>query len=173
MLWLRGEGVGASGFLQCEPVKAFLILRMAKKVAEVNEKVESQAAQRARPRASSGNLFAVCVAAWLIPGLGHWLLGRKWRALILFVSIVGMFALGIAMQGQYFSFGSASYLHTLGYLAEIAVGVPMRAATFFGYGGGNTFFVCSDYGTAYLIAAGMLNVLSVLDAYDIACGRKP
>lgn len=146
---------------------------MAKRVAEEDEKAARVAAKPARPKSSSGNLFALCLAAWLIPGLGHLLLGRKWRALILFICIVGMFVLGIAMQGQYFSLGSGSYLHTLGYFAELSVGVPMRAATFFGYGGGNTFFVCSDYGTAFLIAAGMLNVLTILDAYDIAWGRKP
>jgi len=132
-----------------------------------------EAVNPARLQVSSGNLFGLCLGAWLLPGLGHLLLGRKWRALILFVSIVGMFVLGLAMQGQYFSLGSGSYLHTLGYFAELSVGVPMRAATFFGYGGGDTFFVCSDYGTAFLIGAGMLNVLTVLDAYDIAWGRKP
>jgi len=93
--------------------------------------------------------------------------------LVLFLAIVGMFLLGLAMQGQFFATGSGSYLHTLGYFAELSVGAPMPLATFFGYGGGNTYFVCSDYGTAYLIAAGMLNILTILDAYDIAMGRKP
>ncbi|MCL5005012.1 MAG: hypothetical protein M1404_00640 [Acidobacteria bacterium] len=146
---------------------------MSKRVAEENEKKVKEAAASARPQPSAGNLFGLCLAAWLVPGLGHLLLGRKWRAVILFASIVGMFVVGIAMQGQYFYLGSGSYLHTLGYFAELAVGIPMRAATFFGYGGGDTYFVCSDYGTAYLISAGMLNVLTVLDAYDIALGRKP
>ena len=146
---------------------------MTKRVAEEGERAVKGTVNPASPQVSSGNLFGLCLGAWLIPGLGHLLLGRKWRALILFVSIVGMFVLGLAMQGQYFSLGSGSYLHTLGYFAELSVGVPMRAATFFGYGGGDTFFVCSDYGTAFLIGAGMLNVLTVLDAYDIAGGRKP
>lgn len=146
---------------------------MAKRIAEEDEKAVREAVKPARPQASARNSFTLCLAAWLIPGLGHLLLGRKWRALILFASIVGMFVMGLAMQGHYFSLGSPSYLHTLGYFAELSVGVPMRAATFFGYGGGNTYFVCSDYGTAYLIAAGMLNLLTVMDAYDIAQGRKP
>ncbi len=145
---------------------------MARKIAEQEEKSTPEAAKPARPQPSTGSLFGLCVAAWLIPGLGHFLLGRKWRALVLFLAIVGMFALGIAMQGQFFSTGSGSYLHTLGYFAELSAGVPMPAATFFGYAGGNTYFVCSDYGTAYLISAGMLNVLTILDAYDIALGRK-
>jgi len=117
-------------------------------------------------------LVRLCVAAWLVPGLGHLLLGRKWRALILFASIITMFALGLAMQGQFFSTGSGSYLQTLGYYGELCVGVAMPGARFFGYSGGDPFFVSSDFGTAFLVAAGMLNVLAVLDCFDIAMGRK-
>jgi Family of unknown function (DUF6677) len=145
---------------------------MARKTAEEEEKSTSEPAKPSRAPASSGSLFGLCVAAWVIPGLGHFLLGRKRRALILFLGIVVMFVLGLAMQGQFFSTGSGSFLHTLGYFAELSIGVPMPAATFFGYAGGNTYFVCSDYGTAFLIAAGMLNVLAIIDAYDIALGRK-
>ena len=123
-----------------------------------------------RPRVST--LVRLCAAAWVIPGLGHLLLGRKWRALILFASITAMFALGLAMQGQFFSTGSGSYLQTLGYYGELCVGLAMPGSRFFGYSGGDPFFVSSDYGTAFLVAAGMLNVLAVLDCYDIAMGRK-
>ena len=113
------------------------------------------------------------MAAWLVPGLGHFLLGRKWRALILFSAIVAMFAMGLAMQGQFFSTGTDSYLQTLGYFGELCVGLLMPAARFFGYSGGNPLFVSADFGTAFLVAAGMLNTLSILDTYDIAMGRKP
>ena len=117
-------------------------------------------------------LVRLCVAAWLVPGLGHLLLRRRWRALILFASIITMFVLGLAMQGQFFSTGSASFLESLGYFGELCVGLAMPGARFFGYSGGDPFFVSSDYGTAFLVAAGMLNVLCVLDCYDIAMGRK-
>jgi len=120
-----------------------------------------------------GALARVLVAAWLIPGLGHFLLRRKGRALILFVSILSMFVLGVLMQGEFFALHSASYLRTLGFFGEMCVGVAMPAARFFGYAGGDPYFVTSDYGTAFLVAAGMLNALTVLDAYDIAMGRKP
>ena len=123
-------------------------------------------------RPSTLTLVRLCVGAWLVPGLGHLLLGKRWRALILFASIIAMFALGVAMQGQFFSTSSQSYLEVLGYFGELCVGLAMPAARFFGYGGGDTFFASSDFGTAYLVAAGMLNVLSVLDCYDIAMGRK-
>jgi hypothetical protein len=140
-------------------------------------KVVQEDTANARPKASAGHpsimtLVRLCVAAWLVPGLGHLLLGRKWRALILFASISIMFVLGLAMQGQFFSTSSGSWLQTLGYYGELCVGLAMPGARFFGYSGGDPFFVSSDYGTAYLVAAGMLNVLAVLDCYDIAMGRK-
>jgi hypothetical protein len=133
--------------------------------------VEAEVA--AKPKADRGVLLRLCVAAWLIPGLGHLLLGRKWRALILFASILSMFLLGLAMEGKFFSVHSPSYLQALGFFGEMCVGVAMPAALFFGYSGGDPYFVSSDFGTAFLVAAGMLNVLTVLDAYDIALGRRP
>jgi hypothetical protein len=133
--------------------------------------VEAEGA--AKPKPKPGVLIRICVAAWLVPGFGHLMLGRKWRALILFCSIIGMFLLGIVMQGKFFSLHSPSYLQTLGFFGERCVGVAVPTAFFFGYTGGDPYFVSSDYGTAFLVAAGMLNVLTVLDAYDIALGRKP
>jgi Family of unknown function (DUF6677) len=91
----------------------------------------------------------------------------------LFASIVLMFLMGVAMRGEFFTTGSGSYLQTLGYFGELCVGTPMPAARFFGYAGGDPLFVSADYGTAYLVAAGMLNVLAIFDVYDIAMGRKP
>jgi len=120
-----------------------------------------------------GRLVRLCLAAWLIPGFGHLLLGRKWRALILFVSIVSMFLLGLLMRGEFFTVHADSYLQSLGYFGEMAVGVAMPAAKFFGYEGGDPRFAGSGFGTAYLVTAGMLNVLALLDSYDIALGRKP
>ena len=135
-------------------------------------KVAQEAVSRpAQPKL--GRLVWLCVAAWALPGLGHFLLGRKWRALILFGSIVIMFLLGVAMQGEFFVTNSGSYLQTLGYYGELCVGLSMPAARFFGYSGGNPLFVSADFGTAYLVAAGMLNALSILDTFDIALGRKP
>ena len=125
----------------------------------------------AKPKVAT--LVWLCVAAWSVPGLGHFLLGRKWRALILFSAIVTMFLMGLAMQGEFFTTTSGSYLQTLGYYGELCVGLAMPVARFFGYAGGNPLFVSADFGTAYLVAAGMLNTLSILDTYDLAVGRKP
>jgi hypothetical protein len=126
----------------------------------------------AEAKVSTSWLVRICLAAWLIPGAGHFWLGRRYRALVLFAAILGMFLFGLAMQGQFFSFRSESYLRALGFFAEMCVGVAMPAAMFLGYSGGDPYFVSSDYGTAFLVSAGMLNVLTLFDAYDIAMGRK-
>ena len=136
-----------------------------------NKLAQETVSRPAEPKLTT--LVRLCVAAWMVPGLGHWLLGRKWRALILFAAIVTMFLMGIAMQGEFFSTSSGSYLETLGYFGELCVGLAMPVARFFGYAGGDPLFVSADFGTAYLVAAGMLNTLSILDTYDIAMGRKP
>jgi hypothetical protein len=143
---------------------------MPKRVAEPDTGVK---APLKPPKPDTGRLIRLCVAAWLIPGTGHYLLGRRWRALVLFLGIVIMFVFGLLMKGEFFSVGSASYLETLGYFGELCVGLPMPVASFFGYSGGDPFFASADFGTAFLVSAGMLNVLAVLDAYDIALGRKP
>ncbi len=128
-----------------------------------------------RPKAEPALSYRIglCAAAWAVPGLGHLMLGRRGRGLVLFGAIMAMFSFGLAMKGEFFSFHSSSYLQMLGFLGELCVGLMLPAATFFGYSGGDPFFVSADYGTAFLVAAGMLNLLTVLDAYDIALGRKP
>ena len=143
---------------------------MPKRVAEP-EIPPRTASKSTKP--DTGRLVRLCAAGWLVPGAGHYLQGHRWRALVLFLAIVIMFGFGLLMKGQFFSTGSASYLETLGYFGELCVGLPMPVASFFGYSGGDPFFASADFGTAFLVSAGMLNVLSILDAYDIALGRKP
>jgi Family of unknown function (DUF6677) len=145
---------------------------MAKRAVEEEAKSSAEGPEKKTPPPKLNTLVSLCVAAWLIPGFGHLLLRRRWRALILFVCITSLFLLGVAMKGDFFAATSGSVLKMLGHLGELCAGVVMPAATFFGYSGGDPFFVCSDYGTAYLIAAGMLNILAILDVYDIAVGRK-
>jgi uncharacterized protein DUF6677 len=141
----------------------------------MNKKAATEEAAETREPvspAATSRLVQICVAAWLVPGLGHFLLGKKWRALILFVAIVLMFIFGLAMKGEFFSLGTGSYLETLGYFGVWGMGLSRWVATFFGYAGGDPFFPSADYGTAFVISAGMLNLLTVFDAFDIAMGRK-
>lgn len=150
-------------------------ITMAKQPAETavkNREEEKPQGVPAVPRPSTGTLVRLCIAGWLIPGLGHYLLGRKGRAMIFFAAIILMFAFGLAMKGEFYSTGTGSYLEALGYFGELCIGLAMPIARFFGYVG-DPFFISSDFGTAFLVTAGMLNVLTIIDAYDIAMGRKP
>src|SRR6266567_257475 len=147
---------------------------MAKKAAAIESVArtgpETTGAAVAHPK--TGQLVWLCVAAWLIPGCGHFMLGKKGRALVLGSAIILMFIFGLLMQGEFYAPQSGAILRSLGYVGAMCVGAAMPVAKFFGYSGGDPFFVSADYGTAFLVSAGMLNVLSILDAYDIAMGRK-
>ena len=147
---------------------------MAKRTidAEIGGKTSVEAGRAGIIPPKTGQLVWLCVAAWIIPGCGHLILGKKGRAVILSISIIVMFLFGIAMKGEFYALQSGSILESLGFLGEMCVGVAMPAAKFFGYLGGDPFFVSADYGTAFLVSAGMLNVLAILDAYDISMGRK-
>ena len=89
------------------------------------------------------------------------------------VRIQVMFFFGLGMQGQVFELRAEHWLQSLGYLGEWCVGVALPISLWFGYDRGIPFIPGSDYGTAFLVAAGMLNILCILDVYDIALGRKP
>ena len=124
---------------------------------------------QARP-ATAG--IPVAVSAWLVPGLGHLMLGRTRRALTFFVIVAGMFALGLYLHGELFPLDTSEPLTFLAGLAEIGVGLPFFAAKLLGMGSGEVTALTYEYGYTFCIVAGLLNMLIMLDAYDIAVGRK-
>lgn len=116
--------------------------------------------------------YAPVVAGWLLPGGGHFW-QRKWgRGALLLVSIAAMFALGLAMRGKLYRYNPADIVDTLAWLADLGAGGLYFAAGFFGYNVPEPPSAVADYGTKYLLVAGLLNMLAVLDAYDIAVGKK-
>jgi hypothetical protein len=114
----------------------------------------------------------VAVSAWLVPGLGHLMLGRPRRALTFFVIVTGLFVLGLALHGELFPLETGEPLTFLAGLAEIGTGLPFFAAKLLGVGAGEVTAVTYEYGYTFCIVAGLLNMLIMLDAYDIALGRK-
>ena len=83
-----------------------------------------------------------------------------------------MFAIGLALQGRLFPFDLSEWLVGLAAIADVGIGVPYFIAHSLGYGAGEVRAVTYEYGNAFLIVAGLLNLLVVIDAYDIALGRK-
>ncbi len=120
----------------------------------------------------TGSAVLVCLVAWLIPGGGHIWLGRRVKGVVFLVALTVMFALGLALQGRLFPFEFSQPLVGLAALADLGAGVPYLVAWAMGWGQGQVIAVTYEYANAFLIVAGLLNMLVVLDAYDIACGRK-
>ena len=114
----------------------------------------------------------LCLTAWAVPGAGHLWLGRRAKGVVLLVALPLMFALGLAIQGRLASFDLSDPLLCLAALADLGIGAIYFFAGPLGYGGGNVRAVTYEYGNTFLIVAGLLNLLVVIDAYDVALGRK-
>jgi hypothetical protein len=114
----------------------------------------------------------LCLAAWAVPGAGHLWQGRRAKGLAFLIALPLMFAIGLALQGRLFPFNISEPLVGLAAFADLGIGIPYFVATAFGLGAGEVRAVTYEYGNAFLIVAGLLNLLVVIDAYDIALGRK-
>lgn len=106
-----------------------------------------------------------------MPGLGHLWLGRR-KGLIFFLVLLAMFAFGLFLEGRMFPVELSQPLVALAALANMGIGLPYVLARALGYGGGNVIAVTYEYGNTFLIVAGLLNALVVIDAFDISMGRK-
>ncbi len=114
--------------------------------------------------------------AWLVPGGGHFLLRRTSRGAILFASVAVMFILGLMMRGSMFQPQTGDLLTTViyvgGFLGDLASGLFYLITVWLGYSQPDVAGHVHDYGSKFLVAAGLLNVLAIVDAFDIATGRK-
>ena len=131
-----------------------------------------RAAERARPASEPGTLVLLCLAAWAIPGAGHLWLGRLQKGLIFLLTLTAMFVIGLLLEGRLFPFEPAEPLVALAALANAGLGLPWMAGRALGLGAGTVTAVTFEYGNTFLIVAGLLNFLVVLDAADVAVGRK-
>jgi hypothetical protein len=109
---------------------------------------------------------------WLIPGAGHMIQKRWIRGGLLFVSIVTLFLLGLAMQGRIYKANGGDILDILGFIGNVGAGGLYILTTAMDWGQGAIQFATADYGTKFMIVAGLLNFIAVADAYHIAIGKK-
>ena len=112
------------------------------------------------------------IAAWLLPGLGHFIQRRWIRGLLLMASIFAMFFVGLGMQGKVYSFNTGDLLDILGFIGDLGAGALYFAARIMDWGIGNIHRAVADYGTKYIVVAGLLNIIATVDAYHIAIGKK-
>ena len=127
---------------------------------------------QSRPQPPPASLALVCAAAWAVPGAGHLLLGRRRTGLILLAALPLMFAAGLWLDGRLFPFEAGQPLVLLMALADLGIGMPYVVAAALGLGDGRVVAPTYEHGNTFLIVAGLLNLLVMLDAGDIARGRK-
>ena len=121
--------------------------------------------------AQQGFVYLPLIAGWLIPGAGHFLLGKWKRGALLAFSIVCMFALGLAMQGKIYS-SAQDVLDMLGLLGDLGSGLLYFIGRILGLGTAPIQVTTADYGTKFIVVAGLLNVMAAVDAHNLRTGRK-
>jgi len=109
---------------------------------------------------------------WLIPGAGHMIQKRWIRGALLFISVVTLFLLGLAMQGRIYKANGGDILDILGFVGDVGAGALYIITLAMDWGQGAIAFATADYGTKFMIVAGLLNFIAVADAYHIAIGKK-
>jgi hypothetical protein len=113
------------------------------------------------------------VLAWVFPGLGHFYLGRRRTALLYAAIVTVTFLLGLSFQGRLYTIDSSQPLTILATFAVSGAGLLNIAARFLSDNPGGAILAPTyEYGCAYLLTAGLMNLLLMLDAWDIASGRK-
>jgi len=127
--------------------------------------------QKSSAEAQQVSVYLPLIAGWLVPGAGHFLL-RKWgRGALLSVSIVCMYALGIAMQGKLYS-SVHDVLDILGLAGDLGNGMLFIVSRLAGLGADSVQQTTADYGTRFIVVAGLLNVIAAVDAHNLRTGRK-
>ena len=112
------------------------------------------------------------LAGWLIPGLGHFIQRRWIRGFLLMLAVFIMFFAGLGMQGKVYAFNTGDLLDILGFVGDIGTGLLYFIARAMDWGAGNIQRAVADYGTKFIVVAGLLNIISAVDAYHIAIGKK-
>jgi hypothetical protein len=127
----------------------------------------------AKPSEPKSPLFSLALlAGWLVPGAGH-LLTRRWiRGGLLFAAIGLMFILGLLMQGKLYAADPSDPLAFLGFIGDLGSGLLYMGGRLFGAGQTPVQIVTADYGTKFIVVAGLLNVIAAVDAHNIRIGKK-
>jgi hypothetical protein len=116
--------------------------------------------------------FLIGAAGWLVPGLGHAILKMWGRAAACFLTVALLVILGAGMRGNVFNSNGNDAFDRLGYIADLGAGSFYFVARSLEPNGADVSHADGDYGTRFLAAAGVLNLLAALHAYEAARGRK-
>ncbi len=139
--------------------------------SSLSKKTSADAAAAPAQSISVISIVAPAVG-WLIPGAGH-LIQKKWiRGLLLMASIVTMFVLGVLMDGRIYRPNGGDILDILGFVGDVGAGGLYIVSLARDLGQDLIAHATADYGSKFIIVAGLLNFISVADAYHIAIGKK-
>jgi hypothetical protein len=123
-----------------------------------------------------GKWLPAVLVAWLIPGGGHFMLKRPGRGALIAASVTAMFLLGLMMRGMLFERQTGDLLTTViyygGFIGDLMSGLLYFVTVWLGYAQPDMAGHVHDYGTKFLVAAGLLNVLAMVDVFEIASGKK-
>jgi hypothetical protein len=112
------------------------------------------------------------IAGWLVPGAGHFLLRKPIRGALLSLSIITMFGVGLALQGKIYAPNTGDLLDILGFIGQLGTGILYLVAKLGDLGQTSVTIALGDYGTKFIVVAGLLNIVSAIDAHSLANGRK-
>jgi hypothetical protein len=132
---------------------------------------KSMATTTSAPQTSTMAVLAPAIG-WLIPGAGHMIQKRWIRGVLLMISVVAIFVLGLLMQGRIYKPNGGDILDILGFIGDVGAGGMYIACRALDLGHGVIAHATADYGTKFIIVSGLLNFISVADAYHIAIGKK-
>jgi hypothetical protein len=138
---------------------------------DLPDQTEATASSEYRPK-SEGTALAIGVAGWFLPGLGHAILRMWGRALACFFTVGALVLVGVGLRGNVFTSDGSDAFGLLGYVADLGTGSFYFAAKALEPFGSDVAHAGGDYGTRFLAAAGVLNLLAALHAYEAARGRK-
>ena len=147
------------------------------------------------PRVDPMRVTIACILAWAVPGAGHFYLGRRVKGLLFLCIILATFMSGLAFNGRVYLANSEQPLSYLATFANVALG-PLdmigRQASYdrliyvFPRESDRVLYqdildrtrarilaVTHEYGTTFVLTAGLMNILLILDAFDLGIGRKP
>ena len=116
--------------------------------------------------------LAAAVAGWLVPGLGHALLGKWGKAVVYFIAVTLLAIVGLRMRGNAFTSNAADAFDMLGFFADIGNGIFYFLAGAINPAGPNVAIAAGDYGTRLFATAGVLNFLCVLEVLQIGFGSR-
>jgi hypothetical protein len=133
---------------------------------------EAQQISQRLPGEKSSLPGLVLLAGWLVPGVGHLLLGKYIRAALLFVSILAMYLIGLGLHGKIYMPNTGDILDILGFIGQLGAGLLYFIARAFGWGAAPVVTTLADYGSKFLVVTGLLNFIAAVDAYSLANGRK-